>query len=93
MRTLHLQVIGLDVEHHGYRSYLGLTCLIQISSHNKVRLGRKHWTVILVMSDFDLYLQDYLVDPLPLWAELSLLNEITADPKIVKVEPCIFPEK
>eukprot|EP00092_Neocalanus_flemingeri_P021730 GFUD01023573.1.p1 GENE.GFUD01023573.1~~GFUD01023573.1.p1 ORF type:complete len:902 (-),score=286.05 GFUD01023573.1:77-2782(-) len=57
------EVIGLDVEHHNYRSYLGITCLIQISSVSK----------------------DYLVDPFPLWSELPILNEITANPKIVKV--------
>jgi len=56
-------VIGIDVEHHNYRTYLGITCLIQISSANK----------------------DYLVDPFPIWSELPLLNEITANPKIVKV--------
>ena len=56
-------IIGLDVEHHNYRTYLGITCLIQISSANK----------------------DFLVDPFPLWSELTLLNEITADPRIVKV--------
>ena len=57
------EIIGLDVEHHNYRTYLGLTCLIQISSKSK----------------------DYLVDPFPLWSELTLLNEITANPSIVKV--------
>jgi len=56
-------MIGVDVEHHSYRSYLGLTCLIQISSVSK----------------------DYLVDPFPLWSELPILNEITANPKIVKI--------
>ena len=28
-------VIGVDVEHHGYRSFLGITCLIQISTIEK----------------------------------------------------------
>ena len=56
-------IIGMDVEAHNYRTYLGITCLIQISSASK----------------------DYLVDPFPLWSELTLLNEITADPRIVKV--------
>ena len=56
-------IIGMDVEHHNYRTYLGITCLIQISSSSK----------------------DYLVDPFPLWSDLPLLNEITANPKIVKV--------
>ena len=27
--------IGVDVEHHSYRSFMGLTCLIQISSVEK----------------------------------------------------------
>ena len=57
------EIIGVDVEHHNYRTYLGLTCLIQISTKTK----------------------DYLVDPFPLWSELPLLNEITANPRIVKV--------
>ena len=57
------EVIGLDVEHHNYRTYLGITCLIQISTKSK----------------------DFLVDPFPLWSDLPLLNEITADPAIVKV--------
>ena len=56
-------IIGVDVEHHNYRTYLGITCLIQISSVAK----------------------DYLVDPFPLWAALPALNEITANPRIVKV--------
>ena len=29
--------------------------------------------------------RDYLVDPFPLWSELPMLNEITANPKIVKI--------
>lgn len=56
-------IIGMDVEAHNYRTYLGITCLIQISSAAK----------------------DYLVDPFPLWSELPILNEITANPRIVKV--------
>ena len=56
-------IIGVDVEHHNYRTYLGITCLIQISSVAK----------------------DYLVDPFPLWAALPALNEVTANPRIVKV--------
>ena len=47
-----------------FRSYLGLTCLVQISSEKK----------------------DFLIDPLNIWAEMTLLNEITANPKIVKVK-------
>jgi len=60
---LEEEIIGIDLEAHTYRSYLGITCLIQISTASK----------------------DYLIDPFPLWSELPLLNEITANPKIVKV--------
>eukprot|EP00088_Acartia_fossae_P033021 TRINITY_DN3379_c0_g1_i1.p1 TRINITY_DN3379_c0_g1~~TRINITY_DN3379_c0_g1_i1.p1 ORF type:complete len:868 (-),score=234.75 TRINITY_DN3379_c0_g1_i1:296-2899(-) len=56
-------VIGVDVEGHTYRSYQGITCLIQLSTNTK----------------------DYLVDPFNIWEEMTQLNEIFADPKIVKV--------
>ncbi|CDK25170.1 unnamed protein product [Kuraishia capsulata CBS 1993] len=55
--------IAVDLEHHDFRTYRGLTCLIQISNRD----------------------QDWLIDPLALWRELHILNEVTADPKIVKV--------
>ena len=55
--------IGVDVEHHSYRSYLGITCLIQISTETK----------------------DYIVDPFPIWADMTLLNQVFANPKCVKV--------
>jgi ribonuclease D len=29
--------------------------------------------------------KDYIIDPFDIWADLTLFNEITADPKIVKV--------
>jgi len=57
------EVIGVDVEHHFYRSYLGISCLIQISTFSK----------------------DFIIDPLEIWAEMPLLNQIMANPKIVKV--------
>jgi len=56
-------IIGVDLEAHTYRSYLGFTCLIQISTVDK----------------------DYLIDPFKIWEHITLLNEITTDPKIVKV--------
>ena len=56
-------VIAIDLEHHSYRSFQGITSLIQISS----------------------FTQDFLIDPFPLWRELTVLNEITANPKIIKV--------
>ncbi|XP_059093878.1 exosome component 10-like [Tigriopus californicus] len=55
--------IAVDVEHHWYRSFLGITCLIQIST----------WD------------QDFVIDPFSLWRELTVLNEVLTDPKIVKV--------
>eukprot|EP00095_Tigriopus_kingsejongensis_P003605 snap_masked-scaffold1570_size35393-processed-gene-0.9 protein:Tk03605 transcript:snap_masked-scaffold1570_size35393-processed-gene-0.9-mRNA-1 annotation:"exosome component 10" len=55
--------IAVDLEHHWYRSFLGFTCLIQIST----------WE------------HDFVVDPFPIWRDLTILNEVFTDPKIVKV--------
>ena len=55
--------IAIDVEHHSYRTFQGITCLLQLSTRTK----------------------DYIVDTLALREELHLLNEVTANPKIVKV--------
>ncbi|KAI5842547.1 ribonuclease H-like domain-containing protein [Morchella snyderi] len=55
--------IAVDLEHHDTRSYIGFTCLIQISS-------RDH---------------DWIVDALALRGQLHALNEVFADPAIVKV--------
>lgn len=55
--------IAVDLEHHSYRTYLGITCLMQISTRSK----------------------DFIIDTIALWQDLYQLNEIFADPKIVKV--------
>ena len=55
--------ISVDLEHHSYRTFQGITCLIQISTREK----------------------DYIVDPFPIWAEMPSLNEVMANPKIVKI--------
>ena len=55
--------IGIDLEAHSYRTFQGITCLIQLSTAAK----------------------DYVLDPFPLWSDLPLLNQITANPKIVKI--------
>lgn len=55
--------VAIDVEHHSYRTFQGITCLIQLSTRTK----------------------DYIVDTLALREELHILNEITANPKILKV--------
>lgn len=55
--------IAIDVEHHSYRTFQGITCLLQLSTRTK----------------------DYIVDTLALREELHILNEVTANPKIVKV--------
>lgn len=58
-----LSEIAVDLEHHDYRSYYGLTCLMQISNRE----------------------QDWIVDTLALWDDLQVLNEVFADPNIIKV--------
>ena len=76
---LEVNVVGIDhsrsdfvffsnrFQHHAYRSFQGLTCLMQISSRTR----------------------DFLIDTLILREELTTLNELFTDPKIVKVEKSI----
>ncbi|KAB5526371.1 ribonuclease H-like domain-containing protein [Coniochaeta sp. 2T2.1] len=56
--------IAVDLEHHDFRSYVGLTSLMQISTREK----------------------DWVVDTLRPWRhKLEVLNEVFADPSIIKV--------
>lgn len=55
--------IAVDLEHHDFRSYYGLTCLLQISTRDA----------------------DFIVDTLALRDKLSILNEVFANPKVLKV--------
>ena len=56
--------IAVDLEHHDFRTYVGLVCLMQISTREK----------------------DWIVDTLQPWRhKLEVLNEVFADPSIVKV--------
>ncbi|KIX07628.1 uncharacterized protein Z518_02281 [Rhinocladiella mackenziei CBS 650.93] len=56
--------IAVDLEHNDQRSYIGMVCLMQISTREK----------------------DWIVDTLKPWREnLQILNEVFADPKILKV--------
>ncbi|KAK5995546.1 Exosome complex exonuclease rrp6 [Cladobotryum mycophilum] len=56
--------IAVDLEHHDFRTYVGLVSLMQISTREK----------------------DWIVDTLRPWRQkLEVLNEVFADPSIVKV--------
>ncbi|KAL7797312.1 ribonuclease H-like domain-containing protein [Trichoderma ceciliae] len=56
--------IAVDLEHHDFRTYIGLVSLLQISTREK----------------------DWIVDTLKPWRhKLQVLNEVFADPAIVKV--------
>lgn len=56
--------IAVDLEHHDFRTYPGLTSLMQISTREK----------------------DWVVDTLRPWRhKLEVLNEVFADPDIIKV--------
>ncbi|KAE9582503.1 Exosome complex exonuclease [Colletotrichum fructicola] len=56
--------IAVDLEHHDFRTYVGLTSLMQISTREK----------------------DWVVDTLKPWRQqLQVLNQVFADPNIVKV--------
>lgn len=61
--------IAVDLEHHDFRSYVGLLSLMQISTRDR----------------------DWIVDTLQPWRhKLEILNEVFADPNIVKVTPRTF---
>ena len=56
--------IAVDLEHHDFRTYTGLVCLMQVSTRE----------------------QDWIVDTLQPWRhKLEVLNEVFADPRIIKV--------
>ncbi|KHN97186.1 exosome complex exonuclease Rrp [Metarhizium album ARSEF 1941] len=56
--------IAVDLEHHDFRTYTGLVCLMQVSTRDK----------------------DWIVDTLRPWRHrLEILNDVFADPSIVKV--------
>lgn len=56
--------IAIDLEHHDQHSYIGIVCLMQISTREK----------------------DWIIDTLKPWRQsLQILNEVFADPKILKV--------
>ena len=56
--------IAIDLEHHDQRSYIGIVCLMQISTRDR----------------------DWIVDTLVPWRrKLQVLNEVFADPTIVKI--------
>lgn len=56
--------IAIDLEHNDMRSYIGMVCLMQVSTREK----------------------DWIIDTLKPWREnLQILNEVFADPSILKV--------
>lgn len=56
--------IAVDLEHHDFRTYRGIVCLMQISTREK----------------------DWIVDTLQPWRhKLEVLNQVFADPSIIKV--------
>ncbi|KAF2150865.1 exosome complex exonuclease-like protein Rrp6 [Myriangium duriaei CBS 260.36] len=56
--------IAIDLEHHDYRSYIGIVSLMQISTRKR----------------------DWIVDTLKPWRrKFTVLNEVFADPNILKV--------
>lgn len=56
--------IAIDLEHNDMRSYIGMVCLMQISTREK----------------------DWIIDTLKPWRQnLQILNEVFADPNILKI--------
>lgn len=63
--------ISMDLEAHNYRSFAGITCLIQIT---------------MGPTESEPQPRNYLIDPFPLWQKLgAALGPVLANPKIVKV--------
>jgi exosome complex exonuclease RRP6 len=70
IETNGIREIALDLEAHSYHSFAGLVCLMQLSFRNSQTQQ----------------IQNYLIDPFPLWNQLSiLLGPILANPEIVKI--------
>ncbi|KAF3931692.1 hypothetical protein ABW19_dt0202972 [Dactylella cylindrospora] len=62
-QLLKAEEIAVDLEHHDYRTFIGLVCLMQISTRD----------------------QDWIIDTLKLREELEVLNQVFANPNIIKV--------
>ena len=61
--------IAVDLEHHDFRTYVGIVSLMQVSTREK----------------------DWIVDTLQPWRhKLEVLNEVFANPKIIKVGRSAF---
>lgn len=58
-----IEEFAVDLEYHAQRSFLGFTCLVQISSRDR----------------------DFIIDAIKLRSQMSILNEVFTDPKILKV--------
>ena len=81
--------VALDVEHHSRRSYLGITCLLQLST------GDCCFECVLTMLSHDddddetplawAGAKDFLIDALALHDCMHVLRGLLADPGIVKV--------
>lgn len=65
--------VAIDLEHHSYRSFAGLLCLMQISFRDPKEAGGGA-------------MQNYLVDVFPIWNDVTTyLAPMFANPDIVKV--------
>lgn len=66
-----VQEVAVDLEHHSYRTFAGLLCLMQISFRNPENKEE---------------MQNYLVDVFPLWNDITAnLAPMFANPDIIKV--------
>jgi exosome complex exonuclease RRP6 len=80
VRDLHHQqkqqqrlVVAIDLEAHGWRSFSGMTCLMQLSYKKSSN------------SNSNQSIKNYLIDTLQLQADMHLLLPILTDPTVVKV--------
>lgn len=92
------QQIAVDLEHHALRSYLGITCLLQLSTGALHNLHPCFWkdsplndlkcqatSINLTKHDVLTGDKEYLVDALALHDHMHLLQDVLEDARIVKV--------
>ena len=71
--NLHTPVVAIDLEAHSYRSFQGMTCLIQMTFNDDDSASNNN-------------INNYLIDPFPLWNLLNdALGPTLANPNIIKV--------
>ena len=82
---VQVKAFALDTEHFTRSSYLGLTCVLQISTGESDNEGRADVFIFLTHACSSIGDRDWVVDALALHDHLHLMRGLLSDPGIVKV--------